>query len=116
MTKYKLIKILFICLMVIATFNSAFADQAQIQISWNLPVDPPTDMIGIKISHNRTMIQDLPAAATGWTGQVDVVEGDNTFNVITYDTNGNESESVTVIKVVDTDPPPVTDVVVNIIE
>lgn len=109
-----LIKTIFICLMVVATYNPLLAHAAQVQISWALPVNPPLDMKGIKINHNGAPIQDLPATATGWTGQAEIQEGENIFEVITYDTGGNESEPVSVIKNVDLPPPPVTDVVVNI--
>ena len=109
-----LIKTLFICLMVVATYNDALAQAAQVQIGWTLPVNPPADMQGIKIKHNGTLIQDLPATATGWTGQAEISEGENTFEVITYDAGGNESEPARVIKDVDFAPPPVTDLIVNI--
>ena len=109
-----LIKTLFICLMVVATYSDSLAQAAQVQISWTLPVAPPADMKGIRINHNGALIQDLPATATGWTGQAEIQEGENVFEVITYDTGGNESNPARVIKDIDFPPPPVTDVVVNI--
>jgi len=109
-----LIKTLFICLMVTATYNHSLADAAQVQIGWALPAAPPADMAGIKINHNGGLLQTLPATATGWTGQAEITEGENVFEVITYDIGGNKSEPVRVIKNVDFAPPPVTDVIVNI--
>lgn len=100
--------------MVVATYNPLLAQESQIQISWTLPANPPADMKGIKINHNGAIIQDLPATATGWTGQAEIREGENIFEVITYDVVGNESDPAGVIKNVDLPPPPVTDVVVNI--
>lgn len=100
--------------MVVSTYNPLLAHAAQVQINWALPVNPPLDMKGIKINHNGALIQELPATATGWTGNAEIQEGENIFEVITYDAGGNQSEPATVIKNVDFAPPPVTDVVVNI--
>ena len=109
-----LIKTLFICLMVVATYNPLLAHAAQVQIEWTLPVNPPADMQGIKIKHNGTLIQDLPAAATGWTGQAEIRDGENMFEVITYDAGGNQSIPARVIKDIDLPPPPVTNLIVKI--
>lgn len=108
------IKTIFICMMVVATYDPLFAQESTIQISWMLPANPPADMKGIKIKHNSAIIQDLPATATGWTGNTAILEGENVFEVITYDTAGQESEPASVVKEVDFAPPPVTEVIVII--
>jgi len=108
------IKMVFICLMVVATYDPLLAQESTIQISWTLPANPPPDMKGIKINHNGALIQLLPATATGWTGQTVIPEGENVFDVIMYDEKDQESEPASVIKEVNFPPPPVTDVIVII--